>query len=91
MGQGTLIDRSGPAFWPQQPQAPLQVWGGEAGKLPDGNGPWCTDGQSADCKPAVCSGGPEGRWHPGSYQEWCGEQEWGSYPAPVLGNDEVSL
>ena len=29
-------------------QATLQAWGGVSGKLPDGKGPWCTDGQSAD-------------------------------------------
>ena len=37
---------SGPAFWLQQPQAILQAWGGVAGKLTDGKGPWCTDGDS---------------------------------------------
>ena len=47
---------SGPAFWSQQPQATLQVWGGVAGKLPDGKGPWCTDGQSVEYEPAVCPG-----------------------------------
>ena len=36
----------GPAFWSQQPRATLQAWGEVAGKLPDGKGPWCTDGQS---------------------------------------------
>jgi len=36
---------SGLAFWPQQPQATLPAWGGVAGKLPDGKGRWCTDGQ----------------------------------------------
>ena len=43
----------GPAFWSQQPQASLQAWGGVAGKLPDGKGPWCTDEQSAEYEPAV--------------------------------------
>ena len=47
---------SGPAFW-LQPQATLQAWGGVAGKLPDGQGPWCTDGQSAEYDLAVCPGG----------------------------------
>ena len=37
--------------------------------------PWCTDGQSAEYEPAVCPGGQEGQWHPGLYQEWCGEQD----------------
>ena len=51
MGQGKLYEFQqgqvlGPAFWSQQPQATLQAWGGAAGKLPDGKGPWCTDGQS---------------------------------------------
>ena len=45
---------AGPAFWSQQPQATLQSWGRVAGKLPDGKGPWCTDGQSAEYEPAVC-------------------------------------
>jgi len=35
---------------------------------------WCT-GQSAEYEPAVCSGDQEDQWHPGLYQEWCGEQE----------------
>jgi len=48
---------------------------GVAGKLPDGKGPWCTVGQSAEYEPAVCPGGQEGQWHPGLYQEWCGEQD----------------
>jgi len=26
-------------------------------------------------EPAVCSGGQEGQWHPGLYQEWCGERD----------------
>ena len=47
----------GPAFWSQEPQAALQAWGGVAGKLSDGKGPWCTDGQSAEYEPAVCPGG----------------------------------
>ena len=33
------------------------------------------DGQSAEYEPAVCPGGQEGQWHPGLYQEWCGEQD----------------
>ena len=45
-----------------------------AGKLPDGKGPWCADGQSAEYEPAVCPSGQEGQWHPGLDQEWCGEQ-----------------
>ena len=61
-------------FGPQQPQATLQAWGGVAGKLLDGKGPWCTDGQSAEYEPAVCPGGQEGQWHSGLYQELCGEQ-----------------
>ena len=42
-----------------------------AGKLLDGKGPWCTDGQLAEYETAVCPGGPEG------HQEWCGEQDEG--------------
>ena len=53
----------------------LQAWGGVAGKLPDRKGPWCTVGQSAEYGPAMCPGGQEGQWHPGLYQEWCGEQD----------------
>jgi len=81
---------SGPAFWPQQPQASPQAWGGVAGKLPDGKGPWCPDGQVAEYEPAVCPGGQGGQWHPGLDQEWCGEQDEGSHPAPVLGIGEAS-
>ena len=40
-------------------------------RLPDGKGPWCTDGQLAEYEPVVCPGGQEGQWHPGLYQEWC--------------------
>ena len=32
-------------------------------------------GQSAEYEPAMCPGGQEGQWHPGLYQEWCGEQD----------------
>jgi len=60
-----------------------------AGKLTDGKGPLCTDGQSAEYEPAVCPGGQEGQWHPDLYQEWCGEQDWRSNPASVLGIDEA--
>ena len=44
-------------------------------KLPNGKGPWCTVGQSAEYEPAVCPGGQEGQWHPGLYQERCGEHD----------------
>ena len=70
--------------WPKH-NITLQAWGRVAGKLPDGKGPWGTDGQAAEYEPAVCPGGQEGRWHPGLYQEWCGEQDKGSNPAPVVG------
>ena len=46
----------GPAFWSQPPQATLQAWGRVAGKLPDGKGPLCADGQSAEYEPPVCPG-----------------------------------
>jgi len=45
------------------------------GKLPDGKGPWCTDGQAAEYEPAVWPGGLVGQWHLGLHQEWCGEQD----------------
>jgi len=80
----------GPAFWSQQTQATIPAWGGVAGKLPDGKGPWCTDGELDEYEPAVCPGGQEGQWHPGLYQEWCSEQDSGSNPAPVLGTGEAS-
>ena len=62
MGQGKLYEFqydqvSGPAFWSQQPQVTIQAWGGVAGKLPDGKGLWCTDGQSAEYEPVVWPGG----------------------------------
>ena len=60
-------------FGPNNPEQTYRV--GRAGKLPDGKRPWCADGQLAEYKPAVCPGGQEGQWHPGLYQEWCGEQD----------------
>ena len=75
---------SGPAFWPQQPQASPQAWGGVAGKLPDGKGPWCPDGQVAEYEPAVCPGGQGGRWHPGLDQEWCAPQDSVSLPVRLV-------
>ena len=30
----------------------------------------------------MCPGGQEGQWRPGLCQEWCGEQDEGSHPAP---------
>ena len=36
------------------------------------------------------SGDQEGQWHPGLYQEWCGDQDSGSNPAPVLGTGRAS-
>ena len=80
---------SSPAFWSQS-QPTLQAWGGVSGTLLDGKGPWYTDGQLAEYKPAVCPGGQEGQWHPGLDQEWCGEQDEGSHPGPVLGVGEAS-
>ena len=77
-------------FGHNNPRCPPQAWGGVAGKLPDGKGPWCPDGQVAEYEPAVCPGGQGGRWHPGLDQEWCGEQDEGSHPAPVLGIGEAS-
>jgi len=37
--------------------------------------PLILDRQSAEYEPALCPAGQEGQWHPGLYQEWCGEQE----------------
>ena len=62
-------------FGHKNPKATLLAWRGVAGKLPDGKGPWCTDGQSAGHELAVCPGGQGSWWHPGLYQEWCGEQD----------------
>jgi len=53
----------------------LQAWGGVAGKLPGGKGPWGVGQQSAEHEPAVCPGGQEGQQHPGLYKEQCGQQE----------------
>jgi len=64
----------GLAFWSQH-QVTRQAWGGVAGKMPDGKGPRCTGRQLAEYEPTVCPGGQEGQWHPGLYQEWCGEQD----------------
>jgi len=60
MGQGQLYEvqqdqRPGPAIWSQQSHATLQAWGGAAGKLPDGKGPWSVGQQPAEHEPAVCT------------------------------------
>ena len=34
-----------------------------------------SNGQLAEYEPAVYSDGRESQWHPGLYQEWCGEQD----------------
>ncbi|RMC04978.1 hypothetical protein DUI87_18158 [Hirundo rustica rustica] len=39
---------------------------------------------AAEHEPAECPGGQEGQWHPGLYQEWCGQQEQGGHSSPVL-------
>ena len=51
------------------PHDMLQAWGGVAGKLPGGKGPWDAGWQPAEYEPAVCPGGQEGQGHPGLYQE----------------------
>ena len=33
------------------------------------------DSQLNMSQTAVCTGGQEGQWHPGLYQEWCGKQD----------------
>ena len=85
MGQGKLYEFHegqvlGLAFLSQQPQAALQAWGGVAGKLPDGKrglgvlmDSWMNMNQQ--CAQAKGTLGQEGQWHPGLYQEWCGEQD----------------
>jgi len=55
------LDRSG--------HATLQAWGGMAGKLPGGKGPWGIGRRPAEHEPAVCPGGQEGQRHPVLYQE----------------------
>jgi len=74
MGRGHLYEVQqgqmlGPALGSQQPHATLQAWGGVAGNLPSGKGPWGVGRQPAEHEPAVCPGGQEGQWHPGLYQE----------------------
>ena len=59
----------------QQPCATLWAWGGVAGKLPGRKGCGAAGRQLAGHESAVCPGGQEGQWHPGFYQEWCGQQE----------------
>ena len=61
-----------------------------AGKLPSGKGPRGAGWQPAEHEPVVCPGGQEGRWHPGLYQEKCGQQEQGSDCAPLLGTGEAA-
>jgi len=80
MGQGQLYEvqqgqMPSPALGSQQPHATLRAWGGVAGELPSGKGPWGVGRQLAEHEPAVCPGGQEGQWHPGLDQEWCGQQE----------------
>jgi len=38
----------------------------------------------------VCPGGQEGQRHPGLDQEWCGQQDQGRDPAPVLDTGEAT-
>ncbi|TRZ10901.1 hypothetical protein HGM15179_016203 [Zosterops borbonicus] len=45
---------------------------------------------AAEHEPAVCPGGQEGQWHPGLYQEWCGQQEQGGHSSPVLSTGEAT-
>ncbi|TRZ24656.1 hypothetical protein HGM15179_002358 [Zosterops borbonicus] len=45
---------------------------------------------AAEHEPAVCPGGQEGQWHPGLYQEWCGQQEQRGHSSPVLGTGEAT-
>jgi len=59
----------GPALWPQQPQASLQVWGRVAGRLCRGNSPGGIDHCLAEYKPVLWPAGQEGQWHPGFYQK----------------------
>ena len=58
-----------PTLQSQQPHPMLQAWGGVAGELPGGKGPWGAGWQLAEHEPAVCPGGQEDQWHPGLYQE----------------------
>ena len=95
MGQGQSYEVQqpqvlDPALGSQQPHAMLQAWGRVAGKLPGGKGPWGVGRQPAEHEPAVCPGGQEGQWHPGLYQESCGQQEQGRDRAPVLGTGEAA-
>ena len=52
-----------------------------------GKGPWGAGRQPAEHEPAVCQGG---QWHPGLYQEQCGQQEQGGDRAPVLGTGDAT-
>ncbi|KAJ7420418.1 hypothetical protein BTVI_21621 [Pitangus sulphuratus] len=44
----------------------------------------------AEHEPAVCPGGQEDQWHPGLYQEQCGQQDQGSDCPPVLSTSEAT-
>ncbi|TRZ25661.1 hypothetical protein HGM15179_001472 [Zosterops borbonicus] len=44
----------------------------------------------AEHEPAECPGGQEGQWHPGLYQEWCGQQEQGGHSSPVLSTGQAT-
>ena len=78
----------GPAVGSEQSHGTLQAWGRVAGK-PHGKGPGGAGLQPAEHEPAVCPGGQEGQRHPGSDQQWCGQQEQGGYRAPVLASGEA--
>jgi len=58
--------------------------------FPRGKGPGGAGRQPAEQKPAVCPGGQEGQHHPGLYQQWSDQQDWGEDRAPVLGTGEAA-
>lgn len=57
--------------------------------MSSGKGPGGIGRQLAEYKPAVCSGGQEGRHHPGLCQKQCGQQ--GSDCSPVPSSGEATL
>lgn len=63
------------ALWPQSPHAMLQAWGIVTGRLYGRNGSGNVSWQPAEHESAVCPGGQESQWHPGSYQKECSQKE----------------
>lgn len=61
---GAMCTAPGPALWPQQLQAGLQVWDRVPRRLCERNRPGSVGPCSAEHEPTVYPGGQGGQWHP---------------------------